>query len=128
MAVGLEVRAPFLDHELVEFANALPASYKLKRLKTKYILKKLMADKLPKEIVSRTKKGFGMPVASWLRNELKDFTLDLLSPERLKRQGIFNPAFVSQLLNEHFTAKKDHRKLLWTLLVFQMWQEKWYNN
>jgi asparagine synthase (glutamine-hydrolysing) len=122
---SLEVRAPFLDFQLVDFVNTIPANLKLKGLKTKYILKKLMEDKIPKEIVYRKKKGFGMPIAKWLENELKPFCLDLLSKERINNQGIFNYCFIEKLLKDHFDHKKDNRKLIWTLLVFQMWQDKW---
>ncbi len=125
MANSLEVRAPLLDFELVDFVNSLPVRYKMKGLKTKYILKKLMANKLPKEIVERTKKGFGMPVAHWLRGPLKDFSQNLLNFAKIEREGIFNPVFVQNIFNEHQSGKKDHRKLLWTLLIFEIWQEKW---
>lgn len=125
MAVGLEVRAPLLDYQLVEFVNSLPYYYKLRGLTTKYLFKKLMENKIPKEIVYRSKKGFGMPVARWLRKELRDFALELFNQAKLKREGIFNHFYINQLLEEHFSGKKDHRKLLWTLMVFEMWYEKW---
>lgn len=125
MAVALEVRAPFLDHKLVEFINSLPPQYKLKGFTTKYLFKKLMLGKIPKEIVFRPKKGFGAPIAFWIKKELKDFTLDLLNTAKIKREGIFNPVFTNQLLKDHFSGKKDHRKLIWTLMVFEMWQERW---
>jgi len=127
MASGLEVRAPFLDHELVNFVNAMPAKLKLKGFQTKYILKKLMEDKIPREIVYRPKKGFGMPVAKWLKSELKDFTLSLFAREEINREGIFNHSYINQLLKEHFAGRKDHRKLLWTLMIFEIWQKKWNN-
>lgn len=123
MAVALEVRPPLLDYQLVEFVNSLPYQYKLKGLTTKYLFKKLMREKIPKEIVYRSKKGFGAPLAFWLKKELKGFTQDLFSSAKIKKQGIFNSSFIDQLLKEHFCGKKDHRKLLWTLMVFQMWQE-----
>ncbi len=125
MAVALEVRTPFLDYKLVEFANSLPSKYKLRGLTTKYLFKKLMKEKIPKEIVFRSKKGFGAPIAFWIKKELKDFTLDILSPAKIKREGIFNPRFISQLLKDHFSGKENHRKLLWTLIIFEMWQEQW---
>lgn len=122
---SLEVRAPFLDYQLVEFVNSLPYSLKLRGWTTKYLLKKLMKDKLPKEIVFRKKKGFGVPIARWLGRELKDFTLRLLNKETIQKQGIFNYLEIRKLLNEHFSSRKDNRKPLWTLMVFQMWLEKW---
>ena len=125
MAVGLETRAPFLDHRLVELVNSLPASMKLKGWTTKYVFKKMMTDKLPKDIVERPKKGFGMPIGRWLKKELRDFALQLFAPEKIAKEGIFNPVFITQLLNEHLSGKKDNRKPLWTLMVFEMWLEKW---
>ena len=125
MAIGLEARAPFLDYTLVDFINSLPNNYKLHGWQTKYIFKQLMKDKLPKNIVERSKKGFGIPVAKWIKNELKDFTLELLGKSRIKKQGIFNYSYIKQLLDEHFSNHKDNRKLIWTLMIFQMWQEKW---
>lgn len=122
---SLEVRTPLLDHRLVNFVNSLPSDYKIKGSDTKYILKQLMKDKLPKNILSRKKKGFGMPVADWLSQDLKPLVLDLLSEERIRKQGLFNHEYIKKLLNDHFTHKKDNRKQLWTLLVFQMWHEKW---
>lgn len=124
---SLEVRAPLLDYQLVDFANGLPFSYKLHGWRTKYILKELMRDKLPRDIVYRKKKGFGIPLTAWLRNELRPLLTDLLSPDRLKRQGLFNPLFVQELIKEHLDNRADRRKELWTLLVFQMWYDRWAN-
>jgi asparagine synthase (glutamine-hydrolysing) len=126
MANSLEARAPFLDYNLVEFVNSLPSQYKLRGWQTKYIFKKLLKDKIPKNIVYRPKKGFGMPVAKWIRNELKDFTLSLFEEKKIKEQGIFNYSYLNQLLKEHFSGRRDNRKLLWTLMIFQMWQERWF--
>lgn len=121
---SLEVRTPFLDTDVVDFANSLPLKLKLCGLTTKYILKKLMEDKLPKEIVHRPKKGFGVPMAEWLSNELKPLALDLLSEERIKKEGLFNYDYIKKILEDHFSKRKDNRKLIWTLMVFQNWQEK----
>jgi asparagine synthase (glutamine-hydrolysing) len=125
MANGLEVRSPLLDKDLVEFVCRLPMEYKLNGLRTKYLLKKAAEGFLPKEIVYRKKKGFGIPVAKWLTAELKDFMLDYLSEERIRRQGLFNYAFVKGLIDEQLTKRKDNREPLWTLLVFQSWYEKY---
>jgi len=122
---SLEVRAPFLDTAVVDFANSLPFEYKLRGLKTKYILKKLMEDKLPREIVQRKKKGFGIPLAEWLSGDLKPLVLELFSEERIKRQDLFNYKYINKLLDDHFSRRADNRKLIWTLAVFQLWREKW---
>ncbi|OGZ37097.1 MAG: asparagine synthase (glutamine-hydrolyzing) [Candidatus Portnoybacteria bacterium RIFCSPLOWO2_12_FULL_39_9] len=125
MAVGLEVRAPFLDYTLVDFINSLPTEYKLRGFKTKYLFKELMKNKLPQNIVYRPKKGFGLPIAKWLKNDLKVFVLDSFSESKIKREGIFNFNYIKNLLQEHFSGQKDNRKVLWTLLIFEIWLEKW---
>ncbi|HAM95388.1 TPA: asparagine synthase (glutamine-hydrolyzing) [Candidatus Azambacteria bacterium] len=125
MFASLEVRAPFLDYQLVDFINSIPIDLKLKGFTTKYILKKLMADKLPLDIVNRKKKGFGVPVARWLRGELRPLLLEVLSRENIEKYGIFNYAYVKQLIDEHLSGRRDNRKLLWTVMIFQMWQQKW---
>ena len=123
MAVSLEVRAPFLDPRVAEFAASLPSSYKLRGSKTKYILKKSVDGMLPRFVARRAKKGFGVPVAEWLKMKLRPLARDLLSPERVKRAGVFNPEYVSRLQDEHERGVANHRKLLWTLLMFELWHE-----
>jgi asparagine synthase (glutamine-hydrolysing) len=121
MAASLETRAPFLDHTLIEFLMKLPVDLKLRGFTGKYILKRVMQDRLPRDIVRRPKKGFGMPVAKWVKGELRSLVRDTFSPERLKRRGLFNPQFVEKLLDEHERGAADHRKLIWTLLMFELW-------
>jgi asparagine synthase (glutamine-hydrolysing) len=123
MAVSLEVRAPFLDPRVAEFAASLPCNYKLRGHKTKYILKKAVKPMLPPFVTRRGKKGFGVPVAEWLKVKLRPLARDLLSPERVRRAGVFNPAFVARLQDEHERGVANHRKLLWTLLMFELWHE-----
>jgi asparagine synthase (glutamine-hydrolysing) len=123
MAVSLEVRAPFLDPRVAEFAASLPCNYKLRGLKTKYILKKAVRDLLPGFVTRRGKKGFGVPVAEWLKFKLRPLARDLLSPERVRRAGVFNPEYVARLQDEHERGVANHRKLLWTLLMFELWHE-----
>ncbi|MFA4818127.1 MAG: asparagine synthase (glutamine-hydrolyzing) [Parcubacteria group bacterium] len=122
---SLEVRAPFLDTTVVDFANSLPLNLKLRGLTTKFILKKLMEDKLPKEIVQRKKKGFGVPLAEWLADDLEPLITELFSEKKINEQGLFNYQYINKLLDDHFSRRTDNRKLIWTLAVFQMWQEKW---
>jgi len=128
MANGLEVRCPLLDLEFVEFACQLPTKYKLKGLKTKYLLKKAARGILPDEIIDRRKKGFGIPIARWLRNELKDFMCDSLNETKIKRQGFFNYSYIKKLVDDHLERKVDNRKALWSLLVFQIWHETYLEN
>jgi asparagine synthase (glutamine-hydrolysing) len=125
MANGLEVRSPLLDRDVVEFVCRLPMEYKLNGLKTKYILKKAAEEFLPRNIVYRKKKGFGVPLAQWLTGDLREFMLDHLSRERIQRQGIFHYPYIKQLIDEQVTKAKDNREPLWTLLVFQMWYENY---
>ena len=123
MAVSLEVRAPFLDPRVAEFAASLPCDYKLRGHKTKYILKKAVRELLPPFVTRRGKKGFGVPVAEWLKFKLRPLARDLLSPERVRRAGVFNPEYVARLQDEHERGVANHRKLLWTLLMFELWHE-----
>jgi asparagine synthase (glutamine-hydrolysing) len=125
MANSLEVRVPLLNHTLVEYVAKLPHEMKLHGLTTKYILRRAMRRYLPPEILKRGKKGFNMPVAKWLTGPLRPLLEEMLSPERLQREGFFNADYVQQLLRQHMRGKQDHRKLLWTLLVFELWYEHW---
>ncbi len=121
MAASLETRAPFLDHTLIEFLVKLPLDLKLRGLTGKYILKRAMRDRLPEQVIKRPKKGFGMPVAKWVKGELRQLVRDTFSAERLRRRGLFNTGYVQKLLDEHEQGVADHRKLIWTLLMFEMW-------
>jgi asparagine synthase (glutamine-hydrolysing) len=126
MAASLEVRLPFLAYPLVEFAVSLPSSLKLRGMTTKYLLKKAMEPYLPDRTLHRPKKGFGIPVAKWIRNEFKPVVDELLSERFIKNQGIFLWPYVKQLLEQHNRGNKDRRKELWTLLMFQWWWRKFF--
>lgn len=125
MACSLEVRAPFLDSELVEFLGRVPPRLKLRHFDTKHLLKRAMKGALPEGIADRPKKGFGVPVAEWLKGDLREALRDELSPARLRSQGIFEPVEVQRLVSEHLAGRRDHRKPLWTLFVFQLWHRRW---
>jgi asparagine synthase (glutamine-hydrolysing) len=125
MAASLEVRAPFLDYEFVDFVNSIPYTQKLHGLTTKYLLKELMKDKLPTKIVHRKKQGFGVPLGSWFAGELQSFVRETLAPEKIRAHGLFDSDMAQTLIEEHIHKKADHRKKLWSLVVFQMWYEKW---
>lgn len=127
MASSLEVRTPFLDYELSEFVNSLSGSLKLHGLTRKYILKKALEHKLPKEIIYRKKKGFGIPLTQWFRNELKPVVESTFTKEAIEKDGLFNFDYINQLMQEHFSGKKDNRKQLWTLLMFFKWKERFCN-
>lgn len=124
MQVSLETRAPFLDPRIADYAFSLPMKYKLRGSNGKVILKKAVEPLLPKATLNRPKKGFGIPIAAWLRGRLRYLLHDLLSPERLKEQGIFEPAYVDRLVSEHEQGIASHHKELWTLLVFQLWSRQ----
>jgi asparagine synthase (glutamine-hydrolysing) len=126
MACSLEVRAPFLDHELVEFVMGLPSKLKLKRLTSKYILKNAMKNWLPDQVINRPKKGFGVPIAKWVKGPLRELFGDLLSPDRIRREGFFNAEYVTALLQHHLLNQRDNRKQLWTLLMWELWLNRYH--
>jgi len=128
MAVSLETRAPFLDPRVGQFAASIPVNYKLQRKNGKVILKEAMKDLLPHEILHRPKKGFGIPIAEWLKGRLNPLMHDILSADRLKSQGLFEAEYVSRLIREHETGSASHHKELWTLLVFQLWHDSFLVN
>ena len=128
MAASLEVRLPFLAHPVVEFALSLPSSYKVRGMQTKYLLKKAMAPYLPAQTINRPKKGFGIPVAKWLKGDFKPIVDQFLCESFIKKQGVFQWKYVSNLLLEHERGYKDRRKELWTLLMFQWWYSKFFPN
>jgi asparagine synthase (glutamine-hydrolysing) len=121
MACSLEVRVPLLDRRVVEVAALLPPGMKLKRFRTKHILKKTMRSRLPAAVLDRPKKGFGVPLARWFRGELAPLLRDVCEPAALRRGGLFRPEAVQRLLDEHQAGHQDHRKKLYTLLVFLLW-------
>lgn len=124
MACSLELRTPFLDHRLVEFAASLPTSLKVRRFRLKFLFKKAVEKWLPRQIVYRQKRGFSVPIAGWMRKELRPLLDEALAEEKLKRDGMFNAPFVRRLLAEHWSGGADHHKTLWTLLCFQLWYDR----
>jgi asparagine synthase (glutamine-hydrolysing) len=127
MANSLEVRVPLLNRLIVEYAAHLPHSFKLRGLTTKFLLRQALKGLLPDSILHRGKKGFNVPVAKWFAGPLKPLLEEVLSPRRLERQSLFQPDYVAAILREHQARHRDHRKLLWTLLAFQLWYERWFD-
>jgi asparagine synthase (glutamine-hydrolysing) len=121
MLHALEARCPFLDADLVDFANDLPLSLKLRGLTSKYILRDLAGRYLPQSVVRRTKQGFRSPVGSLLSQELRSLAQDMLAPAELDKHKLFNSGYVQRILNEHVGRQRDHSRQLWTLLCFQIW-------
>lgn len=124
MAVSLEARSPFLDHKLIEFAASLPENMKLRGLTTKYLLKKVLKRLLPEENLKRGKMGFGVPVGHWVRGPMRGFLKQtLFSTQALKRK-MFRHEEVSKLVEEHLANKRDHSFRLWTLLMLELWFQR----
>jgi asparagine synthase (glutamine-hydrolysing) len=120
MANSVEARSPFLDHTIMEWAAGLPADLKIRSGTTKYLLKKAVADWLPAELIARPKMGFGVPLAAWLRTELRELSWDVLTDATARSRGFFRPEAVAGLLAEH-RAGRDHSSRLWALIQFELW-------
>ena len=123
MAFGLEVRASYLDHEFVELAGSVPSRLKLSGWTTKYLLKRMMAERLPASIVYRRKHGFGVPLGPWLRGPLRPWLVETLHPDRLRRVGLFAPHGITRMVDEHIAGEDNHARVLWRVLMFESWRE-----
>ena len=121
MAASLEVRVPYLDHSLVEFMAGIPGSMKISGMQTKHFLKTAFKHDLPREILHRRKSGFSLPVARWLREDLRGLVEDTLSHSRLTHDGLFDCEVVADLQREHFARERDRSSVLWALLIFHLW-------
>jgi len=121
MLASLEARAPFLDHDLSQFAAGLPSSLKLRGKTTKDIFRRAVKRRLPADVLKRRKRGFNIPFSKWLLHGLGDELKQRFSVEKVEARGIFNPAGVAALLDEHLSQQIDHRKPLFTLLAFDLW-------
>jgi asparagine synthase (glutamine-hydrolysing) len=122
MAHSLELRSPLLDREVLELGVSLPDSLKFRRGRGKQALRRAFRDELPPEIASRSKKGFGVPLARWFRGELRELAADLLLDERARRRGQLRPQAVKRLLDEHVHGRADHGHRLWCLVMLELWQ------
>ncbi len=125
MAVSLEVRAPLLDHRIYDFAWKLPMEYKLRGGKGKWILRQVLNKHVPAELFERPKQGFGVPIAQWLREDLKDWAEDLLDEYELREQGLLNYKLINTMWEEHKQGRGHHVHKLWTVLMFQAWHRRW---
>jgi asparagine synthase (glutamine-hydrolysing) len=124
MAANLEVRVPFLNHEIVSLSERIPANLKIKGIKRKYILKKAAESLLPKEIIYRKKAGFSAPIRSWLRTSLKPMIDDLLSEETIKRRGLFDFQEVRQIIELNQSGKEDFNLQVFQLLNLEIWMRE----
>jgi asparagine synthase (glutamine-hydrolysing) len=127
MGNSLEVRTPFLDHRLVNFAFNLPRAFKINADMKKKILQDAFADELPSEVYNRPKHGFEVPLLKWFRNELKDkIENELLSDSFIQEQGIFNPSAIKELLQKLYSNNpEDSHATIWALIVFNSWWKKY---
>jgi len=116
---------PLLDPELVELAFRMPPRLKVQGGRTKVLLKRVAARHVPKECVYRPKQGFSIPIKNWLGRELRPLTDELLSSDRLRREGLFRVETVERLRREHDAGRANHSHVLWSLLVFQDWRTRW---
>lgn len=121
MAVALESRVPMLDHRVVEFAWSLPMALKWREGQTKWVLRQVLYRHVPRAMIDRSKKGFSVPIAAWLRGPLKDWAADLLDAKRLEAEGFLNPVMISTAWNEHISGRVDRHNDLWSVLMFQQW-------
>jgi asparagine synthase (glutamine-hydrolysing) len=124
MASSLEARVPYLDNEVLDLALAIPSALKLRRGVRKWILREAFAQRLPREILRRGKEGFSMPMKNWLNNEWNPLMHELLSTENLARDGLFDARYVAVLMREHEARARNHSHLLWALMVFQLWRDR----
>lgn len=125
MAVSLEARVPYLDKDLVELAFRVPAEFKVNGGKTKVLLKEVAARHVPASCVYRQKEGFSIPIKNWLMTQFRPLLEELLDPRRVRSDGLFDHATVDALKNEHLSGVANHSHVLWSLIVFQAWQDKW---
>jgi asparagine synthase (glutamine-hydrolysing) len=121
MSVGLEVRAPLLDHRVAEFAWSLPLSMKIRGGEGKWLLRRLLDSYVPRNLIERPKRGFGVPIDSWLRGPLRDWAEALLNEDRLQREGFFNPKPIRDAWTTHLSERRNLQHQLWAVLMFQSW-------
>jgi asparagine synthase (glutamine-hydrolysing) len=127
MSVGLEGREPLLDHRLIEYVAQLDPSLKIHKGNKKYLLKQITHKYLPKEIMDRPKMGFSFPMVEWFGDDIKKYLEHYLKPSMLESQGLFNVEKITKMKVQYLGGQNYHVKYLWTILIFQMWYERWMN-
>ena len=121
MGVGLEVRVPFLDHRVVEFASRLPLRMKIRGVQGKWLLRQVLNRYVPRKLINRPKTGFSLPIHTWLRGEMREWAEELLDECRLRREGIFDPIPIRKKWEEHLSGRRNNQYQLWSILMFQAW-------
>ena len=125
MANSLEVRVPFLDYNLVEFSATIPPNMRISNFNKKYILKKAVAHLLPREIISRKKQGFMVPIKKWMTDELRDYVVDVLSHAEIFREEMFNRDYVDMILKQHLSGRHDYTDRLWAFINLELWYREY---
>ena len=125
MANSLEVRAPFLDTDFATFAANIPALYKLRGSVSKWILKDVLKNKLPEQTLRKGKQGFAVPVAKWLREDLKDLLEKAFDKRKIEKEGIFDYNYIKTLMDDFLSGRQDLRKEIWALFMFENWFDRW---
>jgi asparagine synthase (glutamine-hydrolysing) len=121
MANSLEVRAPFLDHEVIEFAFDMNFNEKINFSENKIPLRKLLKKYLPENMISKNKRGFGIPLNRWLKEDLREWAEELISVKNIKEHDFFDYEKVKEVWNSHLSGKKENQNIIWPLLMFQSW-------
>jgi asparagine synthase (glutamine-hydrolysing) len=125
MATSLETRAPFLDADVMELAFSMPGELKIRNRTRKFVLKRALEPLLPRRILDRRKEGFSIPMKNWLRRELAPLMEELLSEERIRNRGLFEPAAVRRMIGEHTSGRANHAHVLFSLMVFERWAQEY---
>jgi asparagine synthase (glutamine-hydrolysing) len=125
MAQSLELRVPFLDPVVADFALALPSRHKVRGLGKKRLLRKAAAGLVPDEIVGGAKHGFSVPIAAWLRGELEPFARDVLAADTIRRQGFLRSEAVTEMIDAHVAGRRDNSRQIWCLLAFSLWHDRY---
>ena len=128
MSVSLESRVPFLNHNIFEFTSKLPLNFKLRGKETKWILRQVLYNYIPRELIERPKVGFAVPIDNWLRGDLREWAEDLFDEQKIKEDGFFNSKIISDKWNQHLSGKKNWDQQLWGVLMFQSWLRKQQND
>jgi asparagine synthase (glutamine-hydrolysing) len=127
MTASLEGREPFLDHRIIEWAAQLPDNYKYYKGSKKHILKEIVHQYIPKELMDRPKMGFAVPIEKWLMHDLKEKVLYYLDDRKIEQENIFEVRAIQKLKTDFYSGKREYANKIWYLLMFQMWYEKWMN-